>query len=202
MTTDCIDDVFAALDTLPAMLAADLDGCFERFVLAYQHSIYRFALRLTASAQDAEEIAQDAFVRAYRGLCSYAPERIAALALKPWLYQIALNVFRNRVRGKRLAQIPLEMDDHQMELYVMDRPDQRPDALAERAEQAQELRALVAALPPRYRVAVVLRHVEGFDYSELAALLDQPVGTIKSNVHRGVRLLRSALDARTAEVRV
>lgn len=188
-------------DDLPAALALDLDGCFERLVIAYQHRMYAFALRLTCSPQDAEEIAQDAFVRAYRALTSYEPERIRALALRPWLYRIALNVFRNRVRGKRLPLVSLDGNEQTMELHLMDTPDQRPDAVVERAEQARELGALIASLPERYRIAVVLRHVEGFDYHEMASLLNQPVGTIKSNVHRGVRLLRAALDTQAPEVR-
>lgn len=190
----------STIDDLPAALAEDLDGCFERFVAMYQHRMYTFALRLSCSPQDAEEIAQDAFVRAYRALTGYPSERIRSLALRPWLYQIALNVFRNRVRGKRLPVVSLEQNDQSMEIQLMDTPDQRPDSIAERAEQARELGDLLASLPERYRVAVVLRHVEGFDYNELSTLLNQPVGTIKSNVHRGVRLLRTALDNRMPEV--
>lgn len=188
-------------DDLPAALALDLDGCFERLVTAYQHRMYAFALRLSCSPQDAEEIAQDAFVRAYRALASYEPDRIRALALRPWLYQIALNVFRNRVRGKRLPLVSLDGNEQTMEIQLSDTPDQRPEFVAERAEQARELGVLLASLPERYRIAVVLRHVEGFDYQEMASLLNQPVGTIKSNVHRGVRLLRAALDSQVPEVR-
>jgi RNA polymerase sigma-70 factor (ECF subfamily) len=191
--------VYSALRTphsapeLPAALAADLDGNFERLVLTYQGRLYAFALRLTCSPQDAEEVAQDAFVRAYRALCGYTSERIRGLALKPWLYQIALNVARNRVRGRRLAVVPLDGPDGRPRVEPPDDERRRPEALLESAERRDDLGALVAALPERYRAAVVLRHVEGLGYAELAATLDQPVGTVKANVHRGVRLLREAL---------
>jgi RNA polymerase sigma-70 factor (ECF subfamily) len=77
---------------------------------------------------------------------------------------------------------------------------ERPDAALERAEREHELSELVAALPDRYRAAVVLRHIEGFGYGDLAELLRQPVGTIKANVHRGTRLLRTALEKQMQEV--
>ncbi|HEX6293093.1 MAG TPA: sigma-70 family RNA polymerase sigma factor [Herpetosiphonaceae bacterium] len=184
---------------LQAALAADLDSCFERLVLTFQDRLYAFALRLTHSPQDAEEIAQDAFVRAYRALAGYAPERVATLALRPWLYQIALNVFRNRVRGRQLKLVPLDDVGEDREGELAD-DHELPDVALERSEREHELSALVAALPERYRIAVVLRHVEGFGYGELAELLSQPVGTIKANVHRGTRLLRVALEQQMHEV--
>lgn len=185
-------------ERLTADLARDLDAAFERFVRAYQHRLFGFALRLANSAPDAEEIAQDAFVRAYRALVGYPPERIRALALRPWLYQIALNVWRNRVRGRRVPP-PVSLDVGEEEgarrVELEDSPAGRPEALAEADEWRRELGARVAALPDRFRVAVVLRHVEGLSYAEIAALLGQPVGTAKANVHRGVVLLRAALVA-------
>ena len=82
-------------------LAADLDRTFEPLVVAYQERIYRFALRYSGTREDAEETAQDAFVRAYHALQTYSPERRRELNLRPWLYTIALNVARNRVRRKQ-----------------------------------------------------------------------------------------------------
>jgi RNA polymerase sigma-70 factor (ECF subfamily) len=167
---------------LSHLLARDLDAHFEAMVLHFQDRIYRFALRLSRSPQDAEEIAQDAFIRAYRALQSYPAERVRAMALRPWLYQIALNAFRNRVRRKRL---PLaEMDTE------IASPDHGPDRQAEAVVQGEEVMRALDTLPDRLRAAVVLRHVEGLSYDEIASVLDQPVGTVKSNVHRGVGALR------------
>ncbi len=187
-------------DSLAAELAADLDGSFERLVLAYQDRLYSFALRLSGNRQDAEEIAQDAFVRAYRALCSYGPERIRALALRPWLYQIALNVYRNRVRGPRLTTVTLDGDAGRTAARLDNGEAARPEAIVERGERERQLSAHLQALPARYRVAVVLRHVVGLNYHELMAVLDQPVGTIKANVHRGLRLLRESLRHQDDEV--
>ncbi len=174
-------------------LAANLDGCFERLVLSYQDRLYAFALRISGDRQDAEEIAQDAFVRAYSALAGYDRTKIEMLALRPWLYQITLNVFRNRVRRHKLNVVPLDELGVDAPMAHSDDEREQPESVFERTERTRELTAIIAALPERYRVAVVLRHVEGFGYGEVAALLNQPVGTVKSNVHRGVELLRKAL---------
>jgi RNA polymerase sigma-70 factor (ECF subfamily) len=192
---------------LCAALARDLDGAFESLVRAYQHRIYGFALRLVGRPADAEEVAQDAFVRAYRALATYSAERIRTLALRPWLYQIALNVARNRIRDsateRRHTLVSLDVSDEEGapgRIDPEDDPAGRPEALAEAGERQRELAARLGRLPARYRVAVVLRHIAGFSYAEIAALLDQPVGTVKANVHRGVGLLRAALVVATEGV--
>lgn len=176
-------------------LAADLDGYFERLVRCYQDRLFAFALRISGNAQDAEEIAQDAFVRAYRALAGYSSEQVQTLALRAWLYQITLNVFRNRVRGRKLHLVPLDEIGYGSNVELSDDARRRPETLFEDAERERELGAVVSALPERYRVPVVLRHIDGFGYEEMAVLLDQPVGTVKSNVHRGVSMLRKSLAA-------
>jgi RNA polymerase sigma-70 factor (ECF subfamily) len=178
---------------MSAALAADLDSSFEQVVVAYQHRLHAFALRMAENPQDAEEITQDAFVRAYRALSRYPASRIRTLALRPWLYQILLNVFRNRVRQRRLQLVPLDQGN-EGELELEGGTEARPDTALERAEIKASLDALVAALPERYRLAVVLRHIQGFSYGDMAMVLKQPIGTVKANVHRGVRMLRQALD--------
>jgi RNA polymerase sigma-70 factor, ECF subfamily len=179
---------------LPAVLAADVDGSFEQMVLAFQDRLYAFALRLTGSPQDAEEITQDAFVRAYGALSTYPDSRIRSMALRPWLYQITLNIFRNRVRNRSLQLVPLDQGSEAGELALEDDKEARPEVALEHAELKKALATLVAALPERYRLAVVLRHIQGLGYGEMAVILKQPIGTIKANVHRGLRMLREAFD--------
>lgn len=184
-------------ETLTRALAADLDGAFERLVRAYQDRLYAFGLRLTGSPRDAEEIAQDAFVRAYRALTRYPAERVETLKLRAWLFQVTVNVARNRARTRRPAEVPLLSADGSHD-GLADRPADdadRPDEVAERHEEQDRVAAVVATLPERYRAAVVLRHIQGLSYQEIAAVLGQPAGTVKSNVHRGVAYLRAALDA-------
>jgi RNA polymerase sigma-70 factor, ECF subfamily len=179
---------------LAMRLSADLAGNFEQLMEVYQDRLYSFALRLSGNSQDAEEIVQDAFVRVYRALQSYSAERIGTLALRPWLYQITLNTWRNRVRGKRLAMVSMESQSGENIAQELTAPThERPEEATAHAELRGELGALVGALPERYRVAVVLRYVEGLSYAELAEALAQPIGTVKANVHRGIQQLRKQM---------
>jgi len=180
---------------LAVALADDLDAHFEQLVRVFQDRLYGFALRLTRSPQDAEESTQDTFVRAYRALGKYSTEQRRTLLLKPWLYRITLNVVRNRVRRPAPKSISVDGQDETTERLTSDWFDQ-PEAMTLAAERHRELERLVAALPPRYGTALVLRHVQGLSYAEAAEVLDQPIGTTKSDVHRGLRMLREALDER------
>ena len=184
-------------ETLPGRLAEDLDGCFEELVRVYQDRLFSFALRLTSNREDAEEAAQDAFVKAYRALSSYPAERIRGMVLRAWLYQITLNTVRNRFRGKKLKLVSL---DHPLSSASetawepADDPTERPDARYEASRRRVDMETLVSGLPERYRAPLLLRYVEGLKLEEVARVLRQPVGTTKSNVHRGVNALRAALS--------
>lgn len=180
---------------LNAALAANVDGAYEQVVRTYQHRLYAFALRMCGSPRDAEEIAQDAFIRAYRALRTYPAERVEALALRPWLYQITLNVFRNRARPSRPISVPLDGPEDGAPLEIEGDAGERPDVAAERAELRESVAAAILRLPAHFRAAVILRHVDGMSYQEIAALLGQPPGTVKAHVHRGAKLLREALAA-------
>jgi RNA polymerase sigma-70 factor, ECF subfamily len=174
--------------SLAAGLGADLDASFEHVVLAYQDRLFGFALRLSGKPAEAEDAVQDAFVRAYRALKKYPEEQRRTLQIRPWLYRITLNVVRNKARVQRPASVELDGQ------VLPSQPEEQPEPLAEAAESRRELARLIAGLPDRYRAAVVLRHVQGLPYAEIATILDQPVGTTKANVHRGLNLLRQALQ--------
>lgn len=180
---------------LNTALAASVDGAYEHVVRAYQQRLYAFALRMCGNSQDAEEIAQDAFIRAYRALRTYPSERVQALALRPWLYQITLNVYRNRVRPSRPLSVPLDGAGDDAPLEIAGDARERPDVVAEQAELRRTVAAAMLRLPVHFRAAVILRHVEGLSYQDIAKLLGQPPGTVKAHVHRGAKLLREALAA-------
>lgn len=190
-------------ETLREGLATDLDGTFEALVRAYQDRLYSFALRVTRNPQDAEEVAQDAFVRAYRALGSYEAPRVRALALRAWLYRITLNVARNRLRGKKPRMVSLEEPGGVLHdgtpWEPSDDPRGRPDARFERSRSRADIATLVARLPKRYREALVLRYIEGLRLDEVAKVLRQPLGTAKSNVHRAIVALRESLTASRRE---
>ena len=187
---------------LTAALARDVDAAFESVVLSQQDRLYSLALRMLSDPRDAEEVAQDAFVRAYRALASYDAERIRDLQLRPWLSTIVLNLCRNRARRPAPATVPLDGgdDDRESPSAVLASADRRgsPHEVALRRESAGRWARLVADLPPRYRAAVVLRHVDGLSYSEMSIALGRPEGTLKAQVHRGLALLRGALERANA----
>jgi RNA polymerase sigma-70 factor, ECF subfamily len=185
---------------LPARLARDLDGSFAELVGAYQRLVFGLALRVVADRADAEEVAQDTFARAYWALAGYPAERVAAMRLRPWLAQIALNQARNRLRGRPPPARPLEDGDRGLPVVAAPAAAQ-PDQLAERRQEREQLAELLAGLPRGWREAVVLRHVEGLAYAEVAEVLGRPVGTVKTHVHRGVRQLRATLEAREERTR-
>ena len=186
---------------LTAALATDLDSTFEALVLAHQDRLYSIALRVLGNSRDAEEAAQDAFVRAYRALAGYPAERIRELRLRAWLATIVLNLCRTRI-GRRAAAGRAALSLDAAEPGTMEPPaDERtePAATIGRRDAARTWADLLLTLPPAYRSAVVLRHVDGLSYPEMAAALDRPEGTVKAQVHRGLALLRTAFE--TAERR-
>ena len=180
-------------------MADDLDGAFAGFLAHHQDLVYGIALRSTKRPADAEDLAQEAFIRAYRALAGYPRARILELRPRGWLAAIVGNLARNRARRVAPPTSDLELAT---EIRADDAPG--PERIAERHESDRAWRARLDALPTRYRRAVELRHVSGLSYPELAQALDRPLGTVKSDVHRGVRLLREALmneqDANSHEV--
>lgn len=172
----------------PVRLARDLDAAFPEFLSHHQDLVYGVALRMTKRPADAEDLAQDAFIRAYAALQAYDRDRISVLRSRGWLVSIVVNLARNKGRRKQPATAGLDVTP---EAPADDRA--RPEHVAERREEARLWRHRLDALPPRYGRAVGLRHVQGLSYPELAAALGKPLGTVKSDVHRGVQMLRRSM---------
>lgn len=180
---------------LAARLARDVEAAFPSLVAEHQDRLYTIALRLLGDHRDAEEVAQDALVRAFRAMRGYPRDRIAGLRLRPWLASITINLARNRRRRHDDRKPP-----HQLEPMLdsgFDPPaDGRsgPAPMAARRETKRELAAALLTLTPAVRAAIVLRHVDGLSVAETAEALGRPEGTVKAQVFRGLRELRIALD--------
>ena len=175
---------------------------FDSIVDEYERRLYGFALRMTGNREDAEEIVQDAFVRAYRALAKMSAEQRAELRLQPWLYTITLNVTRNRLRGKRPTNVALDAladPDALLRSSRHDGPAQPENILERNADMALVERALLQ-LPMHLRAAATLRFIEGRSHPEIAEILNQPIGTVKSHVHRAVRILRRILGPQIGKV--
>jgi RNA polymerase sigma-70 factor (ECF subfamily) len=181
-------------EELLALLATDLDHHFRLLVENYQQRLYRFALHLTGHPADAEDIVQEAFLRAYHALKGFSVSKIRVVKLRQWLYAITLNVFRNRERRSEHPSIPLDLSESSPLLYIADEAP-GPEEETNRLEWQRELEGYLAALPEIYRVAITLFYFEDLSYSEIAELLHQPVGTVKGHISRAKRLLQRLLVA-------
>jgi RNA polymerase sigma-70 factor (ECF subfamily) len=176
---------------LAERLARDLDGAFDVLVHAHVDRCYAIALRVLGNPHDAEEVVQDALVRAYRALAGYDTERIRDLRLRAWLATIVVNLCRNRFRRHVPPSTPISsLVETGTEPAADDATD--PAVIAALAARGERLGALLGGLPERYRVPIVLRHVDDLSYAELSLVLGRPEGTLKAQVHRGLAMLRAA----------
>ncbi len=174
---------------------------FERIVDDYQRRLYGFALRMTGNREDAEEIVQDAFVRAFRALGKMTEEQRTELRLQPWLYTITLNVTRNRLRSKRPTNVALDaLADPDALLNNTQEGPEQPEQIVERGTDLALVEQALLQLPMHLRAAATLRFIEGRSHPEIAEILNQPIGTVKSHVHRAVRILRRILGPQVGRI--
>ncbi|MFB3738557.1 MAG: sigma-70 family RNA polymerase sigma factor [Candidatus Velamenicoccus archaeovorus] len=166
---------------------------FERDALPMLPNLYGAALRMTRNAADAEDLVQETFLRAYRGFAGFQE----GTNLRAWLYRILTNTFINSYR-KRQRQ-PITVPDEDIEDWFLF--DKLGEAGVESSAESEVLERLpdedvqraLEALPEGFRMAVLLADVEGFSYKEIAEILDVPIGTVMSRLHRGRKALEKAL---------
>ena len=166
---------------------------FEREALVHLDALYGLALRLTRSESDADDLVQDALLRAYRFFDSYQP----GSNIRAWLFKIVTNTFYNSIRKSgniRRLETEAETGWH-YERFISSASasgQSAEDALLD-SMSAERLRAAIEELAEDFRVVVVLCDVHGFSYKEIAEIVDCPVGTVMSRLHRGRRQLQKKL---------
>ena len=173
---------------MTAAQAGDPDAV-AALVQRYQHRIYNFALGMTGNPADAEDLAQETFIRAFRGLHRFRGES----AFRNWLYRIAANAARtlrgSRQRRSAVWEARVESDEvTERQLAAGD------DSVERQAIRRQAIDRALAALPVELRTAVVLHDVEGLEYREIAEATDVPIGTVMSRIFRARRRLRPLLS--------
>ncbi|HEX3621812.1 MAG TPA: RNA polymerase sigma factor [Acidimicrobiales bacterium] len=173
-------------------LGEDLEAAFPDVVAGYGQAVFTTALRMAGRAEDAADLAAETFLRAYVALRSYPPARRAELQLRPWLLTIVLNLVRNEARAasRRPAQVAF---DAWTCPNGRDGAPETPEDSAQRHDGQARLGALLTRLPDGQRTAVVLRHVVGLPYAEVATVMGCPEGTAKSHVARGLQRLRASI---------
>lgn len=158
---------------------------FGELVRLHQAGVYNTAYRMTGNRQEAEDIAQEAFLRAFRALHSLDPARPPG----PWFRKIAVNVCLNRLEKRQL--LPID------EALPAPSPDPLPEAQTIERERSRQVRAALLTLPPRYRAALELRHFAGLSYAEMAEALGRPLSDVKSDLFRARKLLAERLKTLT-----
>lgn len=171
-------------------------GAFDALVLKYQHKVVKLVMRYVRNPAEAEDVAQEAFIKAYRALPKFRGDS----AFYTWLYRIAINTAKNAAASRGRSPIEYELDrgdgeeSHEVQARMKDTA--TPEALAMTEEIRSTVNAAIEALPEDLRTAIVLRELEGLSYEEIAAAMDCPVGTVRSRIFRA----REAIDARLKDV--
>jgi len=166
---------------------------FERDVLPILPNLYGAALRLTRNPQDAEDLVQETYLRAYRGFAGFQE----GTNLRAWMYRILTNTFINAYRKKQREPATVQDDDIE-DWYLYDRlggSTVESSAESEVLENLpdEDVQRALEALPEGFRMAVLLADVEGFSYKEIAEIMEVPIGTVMSRLHRGRKALQKAL---------
>ncbi|MFZ9709560.1 MAG: RNA polymerase sigma factor RpoE [Steroidobacteraceae bacterium] len=171
-------------------------GAFDALVRRYQHKVVKLVMRYVRDPAEAEDVAQEAFIKAYRALPRFRGES----AFYTWLYRIAINTAKNALAARSRSPIVYDLDRSEGEegpdLQARMKDTATPEALALTDEIRETVNAAIERLPEDLRTAIVLRELEGLSYEEIAAAMECPVGTVRSRIFRA----REAIDARLREV--
>jgi RNA polymerase sigma-70 factor (ECF subfamily) len=164
-------------------------AAFDVLVLRYQHKVLKLVMRYIRDAMEAEDVAQEAFIKAYRALPAFRGDS----AFYTWLYRIAINTAKNTLvsNKRRPVEYNLDLQDpEQYDLQARLTNGETPEHLVLTDEIRETVNGAMAELPEDLRTAIVLREIDGLSYEEIAAAMDCPVGTVRSRIFRA----REAID--------
>ena len=169
---------------------------FDLLVRKYQHKVVKLVTRYLRDPSDAEDVAQEAFIKAYRAI----PQFRGDSAFYTWLYRIAINTAKNAIVSRDRNPVDFDLDmqnveeSSSMQLRLAD--SETPESLLQTEEIRETVNRAIEALPEDLRTAIVLRELEGLSYEDIAQAMDCPVGTVRSRIFRA----REAIDKRLSEV--
>lgn len=173
------------------------EPAFRELIRRYERPVFSLVYRMVRDSAAAEDLAQDAFIKVLNHLDKYRPE----FKFSSWLFKIANNVAIDHLRRRQLDTVSMDGSPHaatatEVESTSFELADQAESPLDELAsrELGAAIEQAIAKLRPEYRNCIMLRHVEGRSYEEIAATLDLPLGTVKTYIHRARHELREALE--------
>jgi len=168
---------------------------FRELVRRYERPVFSVLMRVVRRPEDAEDLAQETFVRVYRALDRYDPSR----PFTAWLFTIASRLAIDHLRRKRLPTFSLSQADpgssEERTIDVED-PGLQPDEATSHREEEAQTQSLIDSLPEHYRIVVLLRHQQDLSYEEIAEALQLPLGTVKARIHRARALLKARIEER------
>lgn len=162
---------------------------FSQIIGRYQHRIYHLAYQMCRDRDLADDWAQEVFLRAFRQLARFDPVR----PFPPWLFRLATNVCLNEARRVGPPSISLDETTEDGEPRWVPDPGPTPEVELESADLRRQVQRAIDCLPEKYRLAIWLRHMEDLDYGEIAKIMNLPLGTVKTYLHRGREQLREIL---------
>jgi RNA polymerase sigma-70 factor, ECF subfamily len=164
-------------------------AAFNLLVLKYQHRVLKLVSRFVSDAAEAEDVAQEAFIKAYRALASFRGDS----AFYTWLYRIAINTAKNALVSSRRRPVDFDLDlqdPEQYDRHARLKESDTPEGVLLTEEIRDVVEKAMEQLPEDLRTAIVLRELEGLSYEEIAEAMDCPVGTVRSRIFRA----REAID--------
>ena len=188
-------DEFGEVAAEPTESAEQMAARFERDAMPFLDQLYGAAMRMTRNPADAEDLVQETYLKAYAAFSSFTE----GTNLKAWLFRILTNTYINIYRKKQRQPYQTGTDDltdgqlHEAESHTSTGLKSAEAVALDRLADTDVVEAL-AKMPEDFRIAVYLADVEGFSYKEIAEIMDTPVGTVMSRLHRGRKLLRSLLE--------
>ena len=165
---------------------------FSRLIDNYKNMVYNLAYRMSNSPHEAEDISQEAFLRAYQSLAHFNP----SYKFSTWLYQITLNIIRDKYKKKEIDYVsldtPIETNDSE---YLPQPADltNNPEQIITQKDDLRAIQQAIYSLPLKYREVIVLRHLQDLSYIEIANILKLPQGTVKVRLYRAREQLKKIL---------
>lgn len=175
------------------------ESAFDEVYRQFLPQVYNLCLRLCHSAEDAEDLAQETFIRIYRHLGSFD----GRASLKTWIYRVTVNQCSSRLSRRKLPTLPLRStEDPEEEGVLLVDPERNPESLSLARDAAERVEAALRLLQPNFRTAVILRDIDGLSYEEIAEVLEIQIGTVRSRIARGRDGLRQLLEKADGAKRV